>query len=401
MALFTGKHLWSMPALRWAAAVIALAMASSGCAEQLTGGIGCSMCRTPAAVKPATPTIITQGKFFATGDMLTPRNGHIATLLDDGRVLIAGGEAPEPVGIMGQFAQLRSAEIYDPEKRKFEATDSMRSARQALAAVLLRDGNVLFVGGPDAEIYDARRGRFVPTGNPIDEITSPLAVMLKDGNVLVCGVRGTSCEIYFSKVGKFRETSHTHGGGTINPILLPDGRVLIGVRYMDYYYPGFYFEIFDPETETFRVLPGQHSSLGFAIRLDDGRIFLGSEFFDPVTDTFTNADGFPKGNSVTLLQSGKLLLAGGSSTCNAPTSPQGGPRLGSGIAAAVVWACLPPPPTAQAWLYDTQTQTQVEIEDMNVARRGQTATRLKDGSVLLAGGRSTEAILSSAEIYVP
>ena len=83
--------------------------------------------RTPTAANMPTPTIVTQGKFVATADMITPRTGHIATLLDDGRVLIAGRWSPA--------GQLRSAEIYDPERRKFEATGSMSSAHQTLAAV--------------------------------------------------------------------------------------------------------------------------------------------------------------------------------------------------------------------------------------------------------------------------
>jgi len=398
MALFTGKRLWSIPAVRWAGAVIALAMTSSGCARQLTGGIGYG---TPVAVKTPTPTIVTRGKFVTVGDMTMPRTGHLATLLDDGRVLIAGGETPAPVGTMGQLDQLRSAEIYYPEKRKFEPAGSMRSARLALAAVLLRDGNVLFVGGPNAEIYDVSRGRFVPTGNPIDEITSPTAVMLKDGNVLVCGA-GTGCEIYFSKVGKFRESSHTHGMGVNNLILLPDGKVLASVGVADYYNVGPYVELFDPETETFRVLRSPRLPASRPFRLDDGRIFLGSEFLDPWNDTFTNAVGFGMGNSVALLPSGKFLIAGGAGSCG-PPPPRKGPIVpGKGaIAPALVGACYPPPPTAQAWLYDPRTQTQVEIEDMNVARSGQTATTLKDGSVLLAGGRSGKAVESSAEIYVP
>ena len=338
---------------------------------------------------------MTRGKFVAVGDMAMPRSGHLATLLDDGRVLIAGGEAPAPVGTMGQLDQLRSAEIYYPEKRKFESAGSMRSARQALAAVLLRDGDVLFVGGPEAEIYDVSRGMFVATGNPIDEITSPEAVMLKDGNALVCGA-GTGCEIYFSKVGKFRESSHTHGMGVSNPILLPDGKVLTSVGRVDYYNVGPYIELFDPETETFRVLRSPQAPTSRPVRLDDGRIFLGTEFFDPNNDTFTGAAGFSMGNSVTLLQSGQLLITGGRGTCNPPFPSQGG----RGIVPAIVSACIPPPPTPQAWLYDPQTQIQVEIEDMNVARSGQTATRLKDGSVLIAGGRSAK-VESSAEIYVP
>jgi hypothetical protein len=396
MMLFERKGLWAI--VRWTAAIIVVAMALGGCARQLTIGVGCSRCRTPVAVKTPAQSIVTRGKFVVVGDMTTPRAEHIAILLDDGRVLIAGGETPSPVGTTGQLAQLRSAEIYDPGTRKFEATDSMRSARLALTAVLLRDGNVLFVGGSDAEIYDVNQRRFAPTGGPIDEITSPLAVMLNDGNVLVCGDSATSCEIYFSKTGKFRETSHTHGMATSNPILLPDGRALFGVGSAAYYNVGPYVEIFDPETETFRALRSPRVPTSPPFRLDDGRIFLGSELLDPANNTFTDASGFVMGNSVALLQSGRLLIAGGIE-CRSSPGQAIGHASGIGISPAAIGCSLIP--TAKAWLYDPRTQMQVEIENMNVARRGQTATSLKDGSVLIAGGRSANLVESSAEVYVP
>ncbi len=387
MALFTGKGIWSMLAVRWAAVSIALAMASAGCARQLTGGIGCGLCGTPVAVKTPTPTIVTRGKFVAVGDMTMPRTGHLATLLDDGRVLTAGGWSPA--------GQLRSAEIYYPEKRKFEATSNMSSAHQTPAAVLLTDGNVLFVGGSAAEIYDVPSGRFEPAGRPINELDASAAVVLKDGRVLVCDA-DTSCELYLTKARKFRETSHTHGDSPHNPMLLPDGTVLISVAGVRYYDLETCSELFDPETETFRVLPSPHCALWFAIWLDDGRIFMGSEFFDPRDDTFTDAVGFPNtGGSATLLQSGKLLVAGGN-YCSVP-SGQGGGRGRIGVSSGLIQCS----PTAKAWLYDPQKQTQVEIEDMNVRRSGHTATRLKDGSVLIAGGTSGNIIGSSAEIYVP
>jgi hypothetical protein len=224
-----------------------------------------------------------------------------------------------------------------------------------------------------------------------------MAVLLKDNRVLVCGA-DTNCELYFPKSRKFRETSHTHGDSPHNPILFSDGTVLISVAGVRYYSPDICFELFDPETETFRVLHSQRCALSFAIRLDDDRIFLGSEFFDPRDDAFTDAVGFlnPAG-SATLLQSGKVLVAGGYD-CNS-LSGQGGPGGGFGMSTVALRSCSSP--TAKAWLYDPQTQTQVEIEDMNVRRSGHTATRLKDGTVLIAGGRSANAIESSAEIYVP
>ena len=338
-----------------------------------------------------------RGKFVVVGNMTTPRTRHLAILLNDGRVLIAGGEVQVPEGYIGSGGQMRSAEIYNPDTGKFTATGRMVFDHPMLAAVRLADGNVLFVGGPDAEIYDVREGRFEATGKPVAYLADSPPVLLKDGNVLAFGP-DTSCELYFTKLQKFRETSHTHGTGVDNTILLPDGRALMSVGRIGYDTFGSYFELFDPETETFRVLKSPHAPTSRAFQLDDGRIFFGSAFFHPADDTFTEATGFVRGysvNSVALLQNGKLLIAGGAGSCSSPRN------YGFGIIPAAVRACIPPPPTAQAWWYDPQTQTQLEIEDMNVARSGQTATTLKDGSVLIAGGRNGQLIESSADLYVP
>jgi len=88
--------------------------------------------------------------------MATARVTHTATLLTDGRVLVAGGSA-DP-----------SAEIYDPKTGTFSPTGSMSEARGAHTATLLTDGRVLMAGGSknhSAEIYDPAAGTFSPT-NP-------------------------------------------------------------------------------------------------------------------------------------------------------------------------------------------------------------------------------------------
>src|SRR4030095_15856115 len=98
--------------------------------------------------------------FVPTGSMTTPRVGHPTTLLQDGRVLIVGGE------ISTSFPP--SAEIYDPVSGTFAATGAPTLRRQGHAAVLLRDGRVLVIGGcgvcTSADLYDPSTGTFAPTG---------------------------------------------------------------------------------------------------------------------------------------------------------------------------------------------------------------------------------------------
>jgi len=96
------------------------------------------------------------GAWSATQGMVAPRASHTATLLPDGRVLVAGGEGDASTS--AGFA-LASAELYDPASGTWSATASMAAARREHTATLLPDGSVLVAGGaPSAELYDPGSG---------------------------------------------------------------------------------------------------------------------------------------------------------------------------------------------------------------------------------------------------
>src|SRR6476660_5446673 len=127
----------------------------------------------PAAAQP--------GTFSPTGGMSIGRYGHIATLLPNGQVLIAGG-------LDGN--SLAGAELYDPATGLFSSTGSMSTARYNHTATLLPNGKVLVTGGisaccilASAELYDPATGLFSPTGSMGTARYAHTATLLPSGKV--------------------------------------------------------------------------------------------------------------------------------------------------------------------------------------------------------------------------
>ena len=89
-------------------------------------------------------------RWTATGSLGTARDGHTATLLPSGKVLVAGGRYDR--------ATLSSAELYDPATGTWTATGSLGTARYDHTATLLPSGKVLVAGGYGYEWFLEQRG---------------------------------------------------------------------------------------------------------------------------------------------------------------------------------------------------------------------------------------------------
>jgi N-acetylneuraminic acid mutarotase len=182
----------------------------------------------------------------ATGALGTPRRLHTMTKLADGRVLAVGGIAGPP---STPAAGVASAEIFDPAAGAWTPTGSMREARFAHSASLLPDGKVLVAGGNavrsaqsnralrTCEIFDPATGQWTPAAPLNDARFGHPAVVLGDHRVLVVGGvvavgrgRYTAlgyCEVYDPNAGTWTPT-----GSLATPrkshqaTLLADGTVL-------------------------------------------------------------------------------------------------------------------------------------------------------------------------------
>jgi hypothetical protein len=146
------------------------------------------------------------------------RVGHTATLLADGRIVVLGGR-PATAYTPQLRTVIPSAETWDPATERW--AEAMAPAARAFhTATLLADGRVLIAGGADrhrtlstAELYDPRTGAFTPTGPLEFGRSNHGATLLADGRVLVvggvCGHHSlSSAEVWDPKTGTWRVVAY-------------------------------------------------------------------------------------------------------------------------------------------------------------------------------------------------
>jgi len=356
---------------------------------------------------PAAAAAQSPGTFAYTGSLNIPRDGHTATLLDDGTVLIAGGQ--------GSNGGAVSAEIYSPSSGAFTLSGSLNYPRLGHSATLLNNGEVLIVGGSStvsgapvgqAELYNPTTRTFTVTGTLNTPRVSFTATLLDSGNVLVVGGQDandnvlTSAEIYNPSTGTFTVTGslgtprHSHTATLLNTgMVLVAGGVGVTASAGS-------AELYNPSTGTFTAtgaLNTPHADPS-ATLLDNGLVLVAggnnglglsetadAQLYSPSAGTFAATGSLNTardGQTAVLLTNGTVLVAGGAYyTKNRP--PLGGYTAN---------------PLASAELYNPSTGTFSLTGAMNTARRGHTATLLSNGKVLVVGGWGP---LGTAELYEP
>jgi N-acetylneuraminic acid mutarotase len=324
----------------------------------------------------------------AAGNLTTGRAFHTATLLQDGTVLVAGGETNTTGGMTA------SAEIYNPISNTWAATGSMLNIREGHTATLLSDGRVLVVGGgagATAEIYNPSTQAWSATGSLNAIRVGQSASLLQNGMVLVAGgccasdgfTSLTSSELWNPATGQWTLT-----GNMVAPqayqtaTVLSDGTVL--VEGGTFYRTGVTSaaEIYNPSTGTWTAvgyLNVSRSGNTASLLLNDQVLAAGgspggccsgltsAELYAPTSQTWKTVPAMSttRNDAAAAAISGgtEALVAGGYSCCDSPN-----------------------PTRNSAEIFNVTTNTWSLTASMSQARYGHTLTTLNDGTALAAGG---------------
>lgn len=282
-------------------------------------------------------------QLVSAGQMPTPRGGHTATLLDDGRVLVVGGNS-------GSGKTSDQVELFDPKKFSPQGPNNDTWSKAAAlvggkrlnhGAVKLKDGRVLVAGGYGSgqldtlEIYNPKTGGWSAPGAKLSaKRTAPSVSLLNNGNVLIAGGY--------------------------------DGKMTLDT-----------LEIYDVKQGTIKAVAGKLGSprAGHeAVNMLDGRVMLvgghcapsckvtGADVYNPTTGKVSNL-AHPGAElyhcAAALLKDGRVLVTGGS------------------------------PAKERVLIYLTNGNLWSSIVPLKVGRYDHTATRLVSGEVLVVGGQNS------------
>ena len=364
------------------------------------------------AVLPTPMVLIDTPTPLPTNSMSFARGTHTATLLQDGRLLIAGGDD----GSGRLEAITDTSELYDPSTGRWEPGGAMGRQRTQHTATLLNDGRVLLVGGAgvlqagiqeqqlerpliETDLFDPNSETWSFAGEisiPRDHVAGAL---LSDGSVLVAGGndgKGTetsvlaSAEVFDPATGQWSSAgsmSQPRQGHSLVP--LADGAALVagGDAGED---PFQSVEIYDPSSATWSNAPDMADARErfAAVVLQDGKVLVvggggasghlaSAELYDPGNGAWSPAAEMSSTRlkpAAVVLQDGKVLVVGG---------------LGAGQFLTT------------AEVYDPATDSWSDAGSMETGRGFHTATLIDDGRVVVTGGFGFSGPTNSTEIYDP
>jgi uncharacterized repeat protein (TIGR02543 family) len=375
----------------------------------------------------------TSNTWSPAGSMAVAHDYHTATLLPNGRVLVAGGDGPGG-----------TAELYDPATDQWSSAGSMADARWLHTATLLPNGRVLVVGGANynngtalnsAELYDPATNTWSSAASMATIRIDHTATLLPNGQVLVVGGDGVgSVELYDPATNTWSSAGTMVIGRLAHTAtLLPNGQVMVagGLDYNNNFLDS--TELYDPVSNAWSSTGTMVAVRGFhtATLLPNGQVMVAggynssdgylatAELYDPVSKTWSSTVSMTAArytHTATLLPNGRVLVAGGVDASAELYEPAVG-----------VWSSANPMVDAHYWhtatllpngrvlvaggldsrgnalatveLYDPAIKTWSSAGSMSTARFSHTATLLLNGKVLVVGGVGNDP--AGAELYDP
>jgi N-acetylneuraminic acid mutarotase len=326
------------------------------------------------------------GSWGSTGST-SDRIYHTATLLANGKVLIAGG-GPD------------STELYDPATGGWTTTPNSPQYATYQTAELLNNGKVLLAAGAGfsepskaSDLYDPATGLWGPSGNLSQGRYWHSSVKLANGKVLVMGGKSDSttflksAEIYDPANGTWSTTGSMATGRALFPaVLLNNGKVLVAGGYGTGTTLLKSAEIYNPANGTWSAATALEEvrAEGLMLKLNDGRVLIAggkdplnctwtAEIYDPASGSWSWIPNmhYARGGyfTMTMMPDGQVLVAGG-------------------VASNGYWN--------SAELYDPHANAWKRTGALSIEHVGHTATLLPNGQVLLALGNTDRV-----ELYGP